>query len=278
MSSKMNLVKRIVMRELYFLKIGGSVITETNVYKKAKIATIRNIMRQIKEAKNEKEFDLIIGHGGGSFPHIPAKKYRVNEGLINKNSKKGAAITHIVANSLNNIVVNEALNVGLEVFPFSPSSFGLWNGKKVQEGMVAHISESLKNNFIPVVYGDVVMNSSKGVSIASTEDVFTLISQKLKPDKIIIATDVDGVFDKNPKTHKEARLIKKINSANISKVLGGTGGSQKVDVTGGMHSKLELLYKMVKATKSQGIITNGLRKNSIKDAFLEKTANTTIVE
>jgi isopentenyl phosphate kinase len=255
-------------KDLYLLKIGGSVITDIKIPQKARRNAIRDILRQIKEARKSKKFDLIIGHGSGSFAHIPAKKYRVNEGIVNRDSRKGAAITHLVAKSLNTIVIEEGIKMGLSFFPFSPSSFGVWEGRKAKTGAFDSMQEALKNGFIPVTHGDVVLNSSKGVSIASTEDVFSLIASKLKPKKIILATDVDGLFDKDPKTNKDSKLITRISSRNINKVLGYAKGSRKVDVTGGMHSKVNMLYGMIKATRGTGMIVNGTRKNSIKMALL----------
>jgi len=255
-------------RELYLLKIGGSIITDTSRPGRAKRANIRRILKEIKEAGSRGSFQLIIGHGSGSFAHIPAKKYRVNEGIVNKDSRKGAAITHLVAKSLNTIVIEEGIKIGLNVFPFSPSSFGVWEGREAKTGTLDPLQEALKNGFIPVTYGDVVLNSSKGISIASTEDVFSLIVSKLKPRKIILATDVDGLFDKDPKSSKDSRLIGIVNSKNIKKVLSYAKGSRKVDVTGGMRSKVGVLYEMVRTTRATGIIVNGLRKNSIRDALL----------
>lgn len=252
------------------LKIGGSIITDIRVPKKAKVSAIRGVLMQIKNAKKKKNFDLIIGHGSGSFAHITAKKYRVHEGLINKNSRKGAAITHMVAHELNTILVNEAHKIGLDAFPFHPSSFGFWEGERAKSGIVEHMEEALKNGFIPVAYGDVVMNARKGVSIASTEDVFEFIAERLKPQKIILATDVDGVYDKDPKRHEDARLVKLIDSRNIKKVLGGAGGSTKVDVTGGMRTKLELLYRIAKRMHGEGAIVNGLRKGYVEKLLLGK--------
>lgn len=266
-------------QKLYLLKIGGSIITDTKTPRKARLGVIRDILRQVKEARRMKRFDLIIGHGSGSFAHIPAKKYRINDGLAHRFSRKGAVTTHMVAKELNSIVVAEAIKLGLDVFPFSPSSFGVWNDGKNARGTVLQIKEAQKRGMIPVIYGDVVIDTKKGVTVASTEMVFDFLTRVLKPDKLMLATDVDGIFDKDPKKYKDARLIKTINRANIAEVLGMATGSNKVDVTGGMHSKLAMLYEMVRSTHSQGIITNGLRKNSVRDALLGRVSkNSTLVK
>jgi isopentenyl phosphate kinase len=255
--------------ELYFLKLGGSIITDIEKPRTARRSVIRRIFEEIEEARREKQFDLLIGHGQGSFAHIPAAEYKVNDGLIYDNSRKGATITHMVAKEINDIVIEEAMKAGSNVFPFSPSSFGLWGGEEPM-GFVSGIRHAIASGFIPVTYGDVVINRDKGVSIAGTEKVFKLLVKELKPSKIIMATDVAGVFDKNPKKHSDAKLIGEISSKNINEALGCAGASTKIDVSGGMHSKLLIMHQMVTETKGEGIITDGSQKGNIKDALLER--------
>jgi isopentenyl phosphate kinase len=264
-------------KKLYLLKIGGSIITDTTKPSAAKRAEIRRIVREIKAAKDEGDFNLIIGHGSGSFAHRPAKKYRTNEGIVNKDSRKGATITHMVAKELNDIFVEEALKSGLDVFPFSPSSFGVHNGEHWASGTTEPIKEAMNRSMIPVTYGDVVMNSKNGFSIASTERVFEFIASRLKPDKVILATDVDGVFDKDPRKCKDAKLVRNIDRNNITAALKWAKGSHKVDVTGGMHSKLSFLYGIAKMSGGEGVILNGKKDGRIRDALLGRYGTATVV-
>ena len=264
-------------KKLYLLKIGGSIITDTTKPSAAKRAEIRRIVSEIKAAKKEGDFDLIIGHGSGSFAHRPAKRYRTNEGIVDKNSRKGAAVTHMVAKELNDIFIEEALKKGLDVFPFSPSSFGMHNGEGWAAGTTEPMKEAMNRNMIPVTYGDVVMSSKNGFSIASTERVFEFIASRLKPDRIILATDVDGVFDRDPREYKDARLVKSINGSSIAAALELAKGSHKVDVTGGMHSKLAFLYGMAKMSGGEGVILNGQKSGRIKNALLGRSGTATVV-
>ena len=70
------------MDELILIKLGGSVITNKNVPFSEDLSTIKRLAKEIHEARQEKKIRLIIGHGGGSYPHTPAKEFRVNNGLI----------------------------------------------------------------------------------------------------------------------------------------------------------------------------------------------------
>ena len=98
-------------REVYLIKIGGSVITDTTKPQTAKRDEIARLLKEIYDAKERQGFDIVIGHGGGSYPHIPAKKYRVNEGIVNEESRRGASITKGVASDLNRVVVETGLEM-----------------------------------------------------------------------------------------------------------------------------------------------------------------------
>ena len=87
------------------------------------------------------------------------------------------------------------------------------------------------------------MDYMQGVSISSTEDVLRFVSKNIKPSKVFFCTDVDGVYDKPPNENPNARLIKQIDSSNINDVIKNTDVSKnRVDVTGGMKTKISLLY------------------------------------
>ena len=267
-----------IMDDLYLVKLGGSVITDIDKEETAKRGEISRLLKELYEAKTQKGFKLIIGHGGGSFPHVPAKKYKVNDGLTKENTI-GSIITHNSAQRLNAIVIEAGLEAGIPLFPFTASSFLAAKEGKTLSVYTEAIEEALRRDFVPVVYGDVVIDSRKGVTIASTEMIFESLASKLKPKVVMLGTDVDGVFDKDPKMDCSAKLIGRVNSANINAIMELAGGSQKIDVTGGMKSKVYSLYTMVKGTGSKGYIVNATKPGLVKRVLLgEGKSGFTLVE
>jgi isopentenyl phosphate kinase len=267
------------MKELYMIKIGGGSITDQSKPRTAKRGEIARLLSEIYEAKKKKDFDVIIGHGSGSFGHVTAKEYRVNEGLVNDNSKKGAILTKVVASELNFIVIDEAIKLEIPIFPFFPSSFTLANGKKLDTGFVDHIKSAMNSGFIPLVHGDVVIDSKQGVVIASTEEVMRFISTKIQPNKIILATDVDGIYDKDPTKYNDAKMINTVTGSNINEVLSGTGEAHKIDVTGGMKAKISLIYEIVSRVNGVGYIVNATKPGVVSKALLEeKNLRCTIIK
>ncbi len=265
-------------KDLYMVKLGGAVITDTDKPGVARKEHIARLLSEIKEAKEKKGFNVIIGHGGGSFPHIPAKKYRVNEGIINEESRKGASLVKLSARELNSIIVSAALEVQMDVFPFDPSSFLVSRSGKAELASVEAIKNALNYGFTPIVYGDVVMDLEKGVSIASTEEVFRILSKHLPIKKVVLATDVDGVFDKDPFKYGDARLLPLVNEGNLHEILGAAGSAHKVDVTGGMNAKVALLSDIVSSTGGRGFILNGSKPRKLFNALIDEEIECTRFE
>jgi 5-(aminomethyl)-3-furanmethanol phosphate kinase len=51
--------------------------------------------------------------------------------------------------------------------------------------------------------------------IVTSDSIAACIAGRLEAKKILLLTDVDGVFDCNPKTHKDAKLISKISAQEL---------------------------------------------------------------
>lgn len=229
-------------------------------------SALSGIFSEIKSSRLEGK--LIIGHGVGSFAHVPAKKFRTTEGNSGRRSILGASITQHSALELHDIVIRKAIASGLPAFSFSPSSAALARGRTICEWDTSPIKEALAQGFVPITHGDVVADSVQGFSVASTEEVFSYLAAELKPGRIVIGTDVDGIFDDDPKSNPDASLIEEVNRHNIAEITRYAKGSRKVDVTGGMRSKLEYLYNISMKTGAECIIINAKRKGRVRSALL----------
>ena len=61
------------MRDLYFLKLGGSLITDKSASETIRIEVIKRIAGEIREALDlHSDLLLLLGHGSGSFGHRAA--------------------------------------------------------------------------------------------------------------------------------------------------------------------------------------------------------------
>lgn len=238
------------MKNLTLVKLGGSVITDKSKPFTARTDVIKKLAKKIVNLKN-KNTDLIVGHGSGSFAHVPASKYQIQLGNVNKNSVWGFSLTADAAIQINRIVVGEFLRLKIPVASFAPLSFTY--GSAI---ITDHIKKALDLGLIPVIYGDVIMNDKQDFEIYSGEKTLDILAKKLskfyKKIKIIYYTDTNGVYDNNGKT------IPLITPENFSKIRKFLQGSSNTDVTGGMIHKVEESLKLVKFLDAEVYIMNGL--------------------
>lgn len=263
--------------ELIFLKLGGSLITKKDKPFTENKGIIRQIAKEINEARKEKSFKLLIGNGGGSYPHVPAKKYKTAEGIINKDSLKGIAEVQDAASRLNRIIVRALLDAGENAISIQPSSVALTKNSRIVEFYTKPLEIFLEKDMMPVIYGDVGLDLKKGCSIISTEELFVFLAKKFKPKKIISAGIVDGVFTGDPFKNQKAKLVPEITSKNYLKIKEMLTGSAGIDVTGGMLHKVEKYLELSSIGISSYII-NGTVKNRLREALLGKKIKGTIIK
>ncbi|UCG95839.1 MAG: isopentenyl phosphate kinase family protein [archaeon] len=257
---------------LQILKLGGSVITEKGRLATAKKDVIERLAREIASARKEKEFQLVLVNGVGSFGHIPVKEYGLKNGMKDRKTRKGFAKVHKYVEDLNRIIWDSLEREGLIAVPVHPLSFILQDDWKIVKFETDVIEGFLKQNVIPMLYGDMVLDLKQGCSIISGDDIVPYLSQKLDVDRIIMGTNTDGIFDKDPNLFPDARPIPEISNENYKKVLDGISGSTETDVTGGMKEKVRKLIERTGGTIC--VIYNAEKEGLTKKALLGERVGT----
>jgi len=263
--------------ELVLVKLGGSVITDKSKPFSERRDVITRLASEMHSSRIKTGSRLVVGHGGGSYPHIPAQKYKTHLGLVDENSCLGAALVQDAASRLNRIVVDALLEVGEPAVSIQPSSTAVAKDSKIVSWDLSALKLMLEAGLVPVPYGDVAMDLSKGFSILSTEEVFRYLSVKSNPSRVIIGSDVDGVYDKDPRKSEGAKKIPLITPRNVAEVLPSLGGASTVDVTGGMRSKVLTLLELVREVDVECEVLNLLVPGNLEDALNGERGRGTII-
>ena len=95
----------------------------------------------------------------------------------------------------------------------------------------------------------------------STNGTAALIAERLGAEQLLNATDVDGVYDKDPNAHRDAKLIKRIKLQELRAMM-----AREESVAGG-HDLMDLVA--LKIIERSGIKTRILRADA---KTLEKAA------
>ena len=229
---------------MIILKIGGSILTnKDSKTSEVDSASLLRIASEIKNSMDSSQKQLIIVHGAGSFGHPPAKKHKIGEEFdrsLYSQKRLGFCEIQNEVKKLNMFICEAFINQGLPVIAVPASSFITATGKRITDGNLDLFKNYLSKGFIPVIYGDVVLDRELEFCVISGDQLIQYLAKNLNPSKVVLGTDVDGVYNKNPKTHDDAIFFDKFTSLKDLDTLEGT---TNVDVTGGMVGKIkELLY------------------------------------
>jgi isopentenyl phosphate kinase len=165
----------------------------------------------------------------------------------------------------------------LPVVSIHTSSVIIQTNGKISHFDLGTIKESLKQNCIPLLYGEMVLDKKLGMTICSGDAIAPYLAKKLGAQKMFFASDIDGVFDKDPHLHKNARLIKKISLSDIEKKSNLTH-SHNIDTTGGLLGKIKKMKEFKNSKIKTVEIFNGLDSRNYKKVLSGKSFNHTFIE
>jgi glutamate 5-kinase len=112
------------------------------------------------------------------------------------------------------------------------------NRRRIQNALMT-IEELLKQRIIPVINeNDTVATDELVLKFGDNDNLSALVAAMTKSAKLVIITDMDGLYTEDPRKNPQAVKIERVEqiSADIMKLAGGAGSSVG---TGGMRSKIE---------------------------------------
>ncbi len=244
------------MKKRIVLKIGTSTLTaETD---KISYAKIEDIARQISYFKER--FDIILVSSGSI---ATARQF----------SKITKENTSWLKQALSAIWQPKLIRIYDEVF----SSFNLktaqclltymdFKNKNSIENTKNTIKCLLENNHIPIINENDTVAIDE-IIVWDNDRLSALTANILQASILVIASDIDGFFDKNPHLHKDAKLIEEV--FDISEVLWCIEERESELWTWWMTTKIEAV-KIAKEKNIEVWIVNWRKENFLINAFNNK--------
>lgn len=264
---------------MYLIKLGGSVITDKKQLYSFKNEITSKLVSEIKESGK----DFMLVHGAGSYGHIIAHKYKLQNGFLEKEQLKGFARVHEDVRKLNLKVLEIMRECGENPMSIPPCSILICENKKIIDFNSGLFEACKIIGLTPVTFGDVVFDSKIGYCICSGDALMLQLSKVFRPEKVIFVADVDGIFDKNPMVHKDAKLMKYVNQKVVDDLkkheadCSSCKNSIGEDATGGMLRKLEIMLQ-ISQLGVESIILNGLQPSRLRECLIGKEVIGTIVK
>jgi isopentenyl phosphate kinase len=128
------------------------------------------------------------------------------------------------------------------------------SGPKGLDWPVDIVGRTAATGAVPVVGGDVILDSALGARILGGDEILAHLGRRLKLRRAVFVTDVDGLF-------LDGRRVDRLNGKSLQRVMRTV--SRGRDATGGMRGKLSMIHDLVEAGVGVDIV-NGLRPGRLE--------------
>lgn len=267
------------MKPLYILKIGGSVATfKDRAGMSVRTELLKKVARAIHDTQKSKDFQLILIHGAGAAGHQLAREFNLKEGVKGIDMRREAALrSRGVNQKLDGAIFEILIAEGIRATPVHTASVVIQKNCKILKFHFETVAESLRQNYIPLLYGEMVFDSVLEMSICSGDALAAALAKKFDAQKILFASDIDGIFNRDPYLHKDAELIKNTTLEKLRN-LSEISESHNIDATGGLQGKI----KQIQTVKSPSLKTieffNGMESTNYKHALLGDKFEHTVIK
>jgi len=254
-----------MMSEAILLKLGGSLITEKARPETPRLDVIARLAGEIARAAAAHPFRLIVGHGSGSFGHVAARRFGIAEGIRSADQLPGISLTQQRAAALHRLVVEALAEAGALPYSIAPSSCIVAAGGRPAAFADEPLLLALGRGLLPVLYGDVVLDRERGVSICSTEQVFETVAERL-PERgwtvrrALWLGETDGLWD------DAGRTVPRVSAAGFAEAARAIGDPAGTDVTGGMRHRVETALALARLGVPS-LLLNGLTPGLLEKAL-----------
>ena len=233
------------------IKIGSSLLVDEkkNIRKK----WLSSFAKDIHKLKSKNKKIVIVSSGAIA---LGCKKMNYNKtGLKVDKSQAIASIGQIeLMNLFSQIFLKFKLNISqiLLTLDDTEERRRSINAKRTLENL-------FKLDYIPIVNENDTIATSE-IKFGDNDRLASRVAQITNADTLVLLSDVDGLYTKNPKKFKDAKLIKEVRDFKEIKNINIKGMTQFG--SGGMNTKIEAA-KICNLSGCDMVIANGLNLNPI---------------
>ena len=251
--------------KIIVIKIGSSLLV--NKDRRIRKKWLLSFAKDIQNLRSKNQKIIIVSSGAIALGSIKMKYNKKNLKL-----DKSQAIASIGQIELMNLFSKTFAKYKLNI---SQILLTLEDTEKRRRSLNAKrtFENLFELGFIPVVNENDTIATSE-IKYGDNDRLASRVAQITNADTLILLSDVDGLYNKNPKIFKNAKLIKKVENFNVDLKDVYLKGNNEFG-SGGMNTKLEAA-KICQLSGCNMIISNGLYTNPI-DKIIKKNNYTLFV-
>ena len=242
------------MKKRLVLKIGTSTLTGgTKLISRGKVEDIGRQILALRE-----DYDIVLVSSGA----IATAKQHININDPGKLVESKQAMAAIGQPLLMRIYHEIFADFGIRTAQCL-MTYRDFENETSRTNTLNTMSELIKYGYVPII-NENDTTAVEEIILGDNDKLSALVATLINADLLVLASDIDGLFDKNPHLHKGAKLIPEINNIDEAKNLveerdSGLG-------TGGMNSKLEAAM-ICQLQNIETWIVNGGKNNFVVDAL-----------
>ncbi len=252
------------MKKKLILKVGTSTLTSGT--DRISYAKIEDIARQIVSLRHE--YDVVIVSSGAI---AMARQYvDINDSPLKVDSKQALAA----------IGQPKLMTIYDEVF----GSFGLkaaqcllvhrdFDSETARKNVANTVNKLLEYGYTPVINENDTVAVDE-IVLGDNDKLSALVAVITGANLLVLASDVDGLFDKNPNKYKDAVLVEVVD--DIDDITRYIDDMQSDLGTGGMRTKIEAA-RICRRHSVEMWILNGFRENFLVEALKGRRAFTRVL-
>ena len=220
-------VKRVV------IKVGTSVLLDEE--KKVSSEKIGKLAQQVRKLK-DKGIDPIIVSSGAIACGMESLNLKKKPKEIEKRQALASIGQIVLARMYMETFKKERLTIGQVLLTHEDIK-----SKSRCLNVMNTLNTLLSMDVVPVINENDAL-SFKEIKFGDNDNLSALIAQICNADLLLLLSDVEGLFDKDPNKYPNARIIKVVERVDdkVEKIASGTISEKSV---GGMVSKLEAAKK-----------------------------------
>lgn len=270
------------MRDRVVIKWGGGLITDKSSLCTPNMTVLKQLASTVEKCQ-EAGLEVILVHGAGSFGHLRAKTWRLNEGYIPhvetpegstlSSQKEAVEQVRLEMLQLNKHVCDALEMYGIQCIVHPPHRWATNTGTDFTGSLDDFMAQN--DNTVHITYGDVVnVEGEKQFGILSGDDLVVRLSLELENVKRLVFAigGVDGLLRIPPEHATEKDLIE-VWTPDV--IFEGVHQSD-IDVTGGIGLKAAR-GAHVAAHGINVVMVNGGKPERVLAAMLGNPVRGTIV-
>ena len=239
--------------KIIVIKIGSSILIKNDIFNETKL---KEILEDIRVFLKKKKKVILVASGAVPMG-IKYIKSKNNEKLTIKQKQALASCGQsLLMRNFLKVFDNSKLKVAQILL-----TLGDTDDRKRSLQARDTLNTLLKLNVIPVINeNDSIANEE--LKIGDNDRLAARVAQIISADLLILLSEVDGLYDRNPKNNPKARLVKKVKNIDPELMKMVDNNISKYG-SGGMKTKIQAA-EITMNCGCDTVICSGLEKRSLK--------------